>query len=35
MKFSAVKQELFNQLMEQVISGLDRLPPTREVSNKN
>jgi hypothetical protein len=35
MKFSSVKQELFNQLMEQVISALDKLPPTREVSNEN
>lgn len=30
-----VDQDLFNQLMEQLISALDKFAPTTEVSKKN
>jgi hypothetical protein len=35
LKFAAVDQELFNQVMEQLISALDKLTPTIEVAKKN
>jgi hypothetical protein len=35
LKFAAVDQELFNQVMEQLISALDKLTPTIEVARKN
>lgn len=35
LKFEAVDNKLFNKVVEQLISALDRVPPTVEVTKKN